>query len=142
MRLVRLAALAILLGAPGLARAADAPLADAAEKADWPRVRALLKERADANAAQVDGMTALHWAVYHDDLPTAALLVKAGANVKAANRYGVTPLALACTNGDGAMVALLLDAGADPDAGGQSARLTAQFFDLPAMTERLDAAPR
>ena len=61
------------------------------------------------NAPQVDGMTALHWAAYHDDLEIAKLLVRAGANVKAANRYGVTPLSLACTNGNGAMVELLLE---------------------------------
>ena len=52
------------------------------------------------NRRQVDGMTALHWAAYLDDLETAKLLVKAKADVKAANRYGVTPLSLACTNGN------------------------------------------
>ena len=26
-----------------------------------------LKQRVDVNAPQVDGMTALHWAAYHDD---------------------------------------------------------------------------
>ena len=31
---------------------------------------------ADVNAAQVDGMTALHWAVYNDDAETAGLLVR------------------------------------------------------------------
>ena len=80
------------------------------------------------NAAQADGMTALHWAAYHDDLETAKLLVAAGADVKAANRYGVTPLSLACTNGNAAMVELLLDAGADPNAtlrGGETALMTA-----------------
>ena len=71
---------------------------------------------ADVNAAQVDGMTALHWAVYRDDAETAGLLVRAGANVNAANRYGVPPLSLACTNGNADLVALLLDAGADANA--------------------------
>ena len=88
----------------------------------------LLKQRADVNAPQVDGMTALHWAAYHDDLETAELLVQAGANVKAANRYGVTPLSLACTNGNGAIVELLLKAGADPNAplpGGETPLMTA-----------------
>ena len=73
-------------------------------------------------------MTALHWAVHHDDLETAKLLVDAKANVKAANRYGVTPLSLACTNGNEAIVALLLDAGADPNTtlrGGETALMTA-----------------
>ena len=105
-----------------------APLADAAEKMDRPRVRALLKQRVDVNTPQVDGMTALHWATYQDDLEIAELLVRAGANVKAANRYGVTPLSLACTNGNGAMVELLLKAGADPNAalpGGETPLMTA-----------------
>jgi ankyrin repeat protein len=90
--------------------AADAPLADAAEKQDRACVRALLERKADVNQAQPDGMTALHWSAFHDDL------VSAKANVKAKNRYGVTPLSLACVNGDAAMVTLLLDQGADANA--------------------------
>jgi uncharacterized protein len=106
----------------------DALLADAAEKMDRATIRTLLQRRVDVNAPQVDGMTALHWATYQDDLETANLLVRAGANVKAANRYGVTPLSLACTNGNGAMVDLLLKAGADPNTalpGGETALMTA-----------------
>jgi ankyrin repeat protein len=117
----------LLLACPA-ARGADAPLADAAEKLDRVRLQALLEQKADVNASQADGMTALHWAVYHDDLETARMLVKAGANVKAANGYGVTPLALACTNGNDEAVALLLAAGADPNAalsGNETALMTA-----------------
>jgi ankyrin repeat protein len=109
-------------------RAADAPLADAAEKADWPRVRELLKAGADAKAAQVDGMTALHWAVYHDDADAAKLLLAAGASAKVTNRYGVAPLSLACTNGNAGIVKALLAAGADPNTtlrGGETALMTA-----------------
>ncbi|MGI8672851.1 MAG: ankyrin repeat domain-containing protein [Luteitalea sp.] len=106
----------------------DARLADAAERADWSRVRALIGQRAEVNPSQVDGMTALHWSAYHDDQTITELLVRAGANVKAANRYGVTPLSLACTNGNAAMVELLLTAGADPNVslpGGETALMTA-----------------
>jgi len=103
-------------------------LADAVEKKDAAKVAALLKQNAAVNAAQPDGMTALHWAAYYDDLPTASLLVKSGANVKAANRYGVTPLSLACTNGNAGLVELLLKAGADANTtlkGGETALMTA-----------------
>ncbi len=102
--------LALLLLSPSAA-ASDAELADAAEKTEFDTVRTLLENGADVNAKQVDGMTALHWAVYHDVLNAAKLLVKAGANVKATNRYGVAPLSLACENGNAELVELLLSAG-------------------------------
>jgi ankyrin repeat protein len=120
-------ALILVAGSP-IAVAADAPLADAAERGDRAGVRALINRHADANQAQGDGMTALHWATYRDDLETATLLVHAGADVQAANRYGVTPLSLACTNGNEAMATLLLAAGADPNSklrGGETALMTA-----------------
>ena len=81
---------------------ADSPLveADAVEKKDQAAVRKLLEKNIDVNASQTDGMTALHWAAYQDDLATAKLLLNASANVKAKNRYGVTSLSLACINGN------------------------------------------
>jgi ankyrin repeat protein len=121
-------AAACLFAGRSSAAAADAPVADAAETADWARLRSLLAEHADVNAAQVDGMTALHWAAYHDDADSAKALIAAGANAKAENRYGVTPLSLACTKGGDAIVRMLLAAGADPNAtlrGGETALMTA-----------------
>jgi ankyrin repeat protein len=103
-------------------------VADAAEKADWSKVRALLKEHTDANAVQKDGMTALHWAAFHDNLETASALLAAGAKPKVENRFGVAPLSLACTNGNADLVKTLLAAGADPNAtlhGGETALMTA-----------------
>jgi len=123
-----LAAMLALGGLGSSALAADAPLADAAEKADWSRFRTLLNDRADVKAAQADGMTALHWAAHHDHAETARLLLAAGADVKAANRYGVTPLSLACTNGNAEIVKMLLAAGADANTtlrGGETALMTA-----------------
>ena len=81
---------------------------------DKAALRSLLQQKADVNAPQVDGATALHWAVYRDDLEAADLLIRAGANVKAANRAGVTPLAMASLYGNTAMIDRLLKAGADP----------------------------
>src|SRR5262245_51955569 len=103
------------LAAPAVA-AQRAVLADAAEQRDKAGVRTFLQKGVDVNAAQVDGTTALHWAVYNDDAEMAALLVQAKANVNAVNRYGVPPLALASTSGNAATVKLLLEAGADANA--------------------------
>src|SRR2546425_1642597 len=91
-------------------------LLDAAKTADKDAVRALLQKKADVNAAEGDGTTALHWASYRDDLESADLLIRAGAKVNAANDLGVTPLWTASQNGSVAMVAKLLAAGANPNA--------------------------
>ncbi len=91
----------------------DTRLADAAMRGDRESVRSLLAQKADVDAAQGDGMTALHWAAYRDDLEMAKLLLAAGASVKAATRVdAITPLFMACQNGDPAMIEALLKAGA------------------------------
>ena len=95
---------------------AESPLAEAIEKQDQGAFRELLEKQTDVNVAQVDGMTALHWAAHHDDLEAARQLLKAGAQANAKNRYGVTPLYSACQNGSGKMVELILDAGASANA--------------------------
>lgn len=108
--------------------AAESRLADAAEKSDRATIRMLLKQRADVNTPQVDGMTALHWAAQLDDLEIAKALADANANVKMTNRYGVTPLSLACQNGNASMVELLLERGADANTtlrGGETVLMTA-----------------
>jgi len=118
----------LLASATSPISASDAGLADAAEKSDRATVRTLLEQSVGVNTPQADGMTALHWAAYHDDLETAKLLAKAGAIVKSENRYGITPLALACQNGNGDFVELLLAAGADPNTtlrGGETVLMTA-----------------
>ncbi|MES2693105.1 MAG: ankyrin repeat domain-containing protein, partial [Verrucomicrobiota bacterium] len=126
--------IALLLPAP-LFAVKSAPLADAIEKQDFAAIRSLLSD-SNVNAAQVDGMTALHWAAHHNSLDTARALLAAQANPNATNRYGVTPLSLACTNGSAAMIALLLEAGANPNTalqGGETPLMTA------ARTGKVDA---
>jgi ankyrin repeat protein len=95
--------------------AAGSELADAVMHGDAAAVRALLSRKADVNATQADGTTALHWAVYRDDVTLADLLIRAGADLGIATRNGVTPLSLASTNGNAALVAALLEAGANPN---------------------------
>jgi len=112
--LLLLGAVSFVLGAgPGA-------VADAVMEGDTAALRLLLQQKADVNAPQVDGATALHWAVYRDDLETANLLIRAGANARAANREGVTPLAMASLYGNAAMIGTLLKAGADPKERGPS----------------------
>ncbi|MDE0108948.1 MAG: ankyrin repeat domain-containing protein [Bryobacterales bacterium] len=120
--------MAACLAAAVAVEGAQAPVADAVQALDRRALGALLEASADVNAAQVDGMTALHWAVRHDDPAVAELLLEAGADASVANRYGVTPLTIACINGSGPVVELLLDAGADPNTtlpGGETALMTA-----------------
>jgi len=93
--------------------AGSGAVADAAMKGDDAAVRALLQQKADVNAPQADGTTALQWAAYNDDLEIAELLIAGGANVKTPNRYGATPLSLAATNGNAALIEKLLQAGAN-----------------------------
>src|SRR5213593_1876150 len=96
--------------------AASADLADAVMKGNKAAVRSLLQKKADVNAAQSDGSTALHWAARLDDLETADLLIHSGANVSAATRGGATPLELAAVNGSAAMIEKFIKAGADANA--------------------------
>jgi ankyrin repeat protein len=108
--------LILSLCAAGGARAASSDVADAAMRGDREAVRAALARGADVNAAQVDGTTALHWAVERDDVEMADLLLDARARVGARTREGVTPLQLAATNGSAVMIARLIRAGAEVNA--------------------------
>jgi uncharacterized protein len=105
---------AMLLTVP--AAAATSEVADAAMNGRREAVRALLLRKADVNAPQIDGTTALHWAVRSDDGDLADLLIQAGANASAANREGVVPMQLAAMNGSAAMILRLIKAGANPNA--------------------------
>lgn len=96
------------------ATAASEPrMADAAQQDDLAAVRALIRQKADVNAPQGDGMTALHWAATNDDPAMVQMLLAVGANVNAQTRLAaVTPIFLACKSGDAAVIEALLNAGA------------------------------
>jgi uncharacterized protein len=99
-------------------RAAGADsIADAAMRGDRADVLAMIKQGADVNAPQGDGVTALHWAAHHGDAELVNALVAAGAKARTETRFGsYTPLHLAAERGSAAIVKALLTAGAPVDA--------------------------
>eukprot|EP00397_Hematodinium_sp_SG-2012_P015022 GEMP01015292.1.p1 GENE.GEMP01015292.1~~GEMP01015292.1.p1 ORF type:complete len:425 (+),score=103.84 GEMP01015292.1:121-1395(+) len=60
-------------------------------------VTMLIDARADINAADLEGRTALHWATIHDYIPVACLLIKRGANPRLRDVHRETPLSAART---------------------------------------------
>jgi len=95
----------------------EAPLADAAMQGDVERVEALIAQGADLDAAQGDGMTALHWAAEQGHATMARRLLDAGATVSVTTRLGAyTPLHMAARGGHAEVVAALLESGANPAA--------------------------
>ena len=92
----------------------DSPVADAAMRGDVATVRELLRQGLDVNAAQGDGMTALHWAADRGDAELADMLIYAGADVAAVTRIGqYTPLHLAARRGSATILGSLIAAGSD-----------------------------
>ena len=108
--------LAVLVLGVATTHAATSEVADAARRGDRKAVQAALARKADVNATQIDGSSALHWAVERDDVEMTDLLLRAGARVGARTREGVTPLQLAAVNGSAPLIDRLLKAGADPNA--------------------------
>ena len=115
---LRLAVLVLSIGVAltgaGYGAGVGADAANAAESKNTDALKALVKQRADVNAAQPDGTTALHWAAHWNDAEAVSLLLRAGANAKAVNRYGSTPLSEAVVSGNAVMIESLLNAGASP----------------------------
>jgi uncharacterized protein len=122
--------------------AARSDVADAAMRGDKVAIQKLLSQKADVNAPQADGATALHWAVFHGDQELVQILVRAGANVGAANREGATPLWLASVRGDTSILSALIEGGADPNEklplGRTPLMVAARTGKIDAMTVLLD----
>ena len=97
--------------------AANSAIADAAKARDVAAVKAMLTNGGDVNAAQGDGMTALHWAATHGDAALTQMLLAAGANIRATTRLGgITALHIASQGGRANVVAALIAAGAEANA--------------------------
>ncbi len=137
--------LGCLLGASVAMGAADesveppAPLVDAAHAGDDAAAQALLtaKPGPDVNQRSSDGTSALHWAVYHDDVALIDRLLAAGANPNARNDYGSTPLALAAVVGNVSVIKKLLKAGADVESANEDGQTALMII---ARTSNVEAA--
>ena len=125
-RLVSCVAL-VAIATAVVAGAGKSDIADAAQRGDRAAVQKLILQKADVNAPQVDGATALHWAVYRQDSELADALIRAGANAKAANRTGITPLAMASLYGNAALIDRLIKAGADAKQKGPNGETMLMF---------------
>jgi ankyrin repeat protein len=101
---------------PLLSQQRDVRLLEAVKRRDQKAFTALLKARADVNAAQPDGATALAWAVHLGQRSMAMALLDSGANVNTADEYGETPVTLAAANGDEELVRRLIAAGGNARA--------------------------
>ena len=97
--------------------AAQSPLANLIQNGERAAaLEAIHASGTDVNAAQGDGTTPLHWAVYKVDRELVSELLKRGAKADATNKYGSSPLAEAAKLGDLGLVKQLLDAGANVEA--------------------------
>ena len=118
----------LLFAITPVAYSADPTLVNAIENRDWPTAEKLLVDPEQLTIKQPDGMTALHWAVFHKRTEWARHLLSAGAPVDARTRYDVTPLSIGCMQGDAESVKLLTAAGADVNfamPGGETPLMTA-----------------
>ncbi len=116
-RLISYSSLIALVLTIAVHAAGPAPVADAAMAKDREAVKTLLKNGADVNAAQGDGMTALHWAARNGDAELAQMLLYAGANVKATTRLGgYSPLMMAAEQGNADVIKALIAGGSDAKA--------------------------
>ena len=121
-------ATAFWLAAAGTAVAADNSLAGQIQAGHRDAALKMIGAGADVNAAQGDGTTPLHWAVYKIDADLVRALLQKGAKPDVINNYGSSPLAEAVKAANAGVVKMLLDAGSNaevPNQEGQTALMLA-----------------
>jgi uncharacterized protein len=116
------------LAAASTAAAANDSLAGLIQAGHRDAALKMIAAGADVNAAQGDGTTPLHWAVYKVDADLVRALLERGAKPDAINNYGSSPLAEAAKVANARLVEMLLDAGSnaeEPNQEGQTALMLA-----------------
>src|SRR6266446_4158869 len=130
------------LAAASTAAAADDTLAGLIQAGNRDAALKRIAAGADVNAAQGDGTTPLHWAVYKIDADLARALLERGAKPDVINNYGSSPLAEAVKVANARLVGMLLDAGSNvevPNQEGQTALMLAARAGSLDVAELLDA---
>ncbi|HLH96219.1 MAG TPA: ankyrin repeat domain-containing protein [Xanthobacteraceae bacterium] len=112
-------AVVFALAAAGTAAAADNSLAGLIEAGNRDAALKMIAAGTDVNAAQGDGTTPLHWAVYKIDADLVRALLDHGAKADVINNYGSSPLAEAVKVANPQLVEMLLDAGSNVEEANQ-----------------------
>src|SRR5690242_610431 len=97
-------AVIVSLAAAGTVAAADDTLAGLIQAGHRDAALKSIAAGADVNAAQGDGTTPLHWAVYKIDADLVGALLARGAKPDVLNNYGSSPLAEAVKVGSARLV--------------------------------------
>src|SRR5262249_58185121 len=119
-----ISAVLFCLAATGTAAAADDESGGLIEAGHRDAALKSIAAGADVNAAQGDGTTPLHWAVYKVDVDLARALLARGAKPDVLNNYGSSPLAEAVKVANVRLVGKVLDGGGHvgvPEPEGQAA---------------------
>lgn len=102
---------------------ASETLPDLVNSGDRQAALALIADGAEVNQRSVDGTTALHWAVYQQDVELVQMLLAQDADPDARNDYGASPMTVASEHGNHPVMQALLAAGGDiesPNSEGQT----------------------
>ena len=141
-RLLLIATLFLPALALAQATAADS-LVPAVRDQQPARAAELLAAKADVNATDEDGTSALHWAVHYGYTDLVDQLLKGKADVRHVNDFGATAMSEAAVRADTEVIRKLLKAGADADSAndrGQTALMLIARTANVAAARRIDAA--
>lgn len=113
---MKLAAIVVLAGVCTAASVNRDAFLRAVQSGDGNAAAAMIQQGADVNAHEANGTTALHWAVYRQDVALVKRLLAAGAKVAVVNDFGSSPMQEAAVTGNASVIRMLLDAGANVES--------------------------